>query len=103
LVNDRWRRLLWQPALVWAWLAVLCLYSLYIGRNNAENLAAMLPLWQRYQLVPLGVWEELTSELGLPLLVLGCVLNAQFIRRLLPPTPEAQRIVRLLRWLGWFA
>jgi hypothetical protein len=103
LVNDRWRRLLWQPALVWGWLAVLCLYSLYIGRNNAENLAAVLPLWQRYQLVPLGVWEELTSKLGLPLLVLGCIANAQLIRRLLPPTSEAERIVRLLRWLGWFA
>jgi hypothetical protein len=92
-----------QAVLVWGWLGALCLYSLYIGRHNTENLMATLPLGQRYQLVPLGIWDELTSKLGLPLLVLGCLANVQLIRRLLPPTAEAQRIVLALRYLGWFA
>lgn len=92
-----------QAVLVWGWLGVLCLYSLYIGRHNTENLMATLPLGQRYQLVPLGIWDELTSKLGLPLLVLGCVANVQLIRRQLPPTAEAQRIAQVLRYLGWFA
>ncbi len=98
-----WRQLAWQPVLLWGTLGALCLYSLYIGRNNAENLAAMLPLWKRYQLAPLGLFDELTSKLGLPLLVVGCLANAQLIRRQLAPSPEGARIVRLLRWLGWFA
>lgn len=92
-----------QAVLLWGWLGALCLYSLYIGRHNTENLMATLPLGQRYQLVPLGIWEELTSKLGLPLLVLGCLANVQLIRRLLPPTPEARHIVQVLRYLGLFA
>jgi hypothetical protein len=92
-----------QAVLLWGWLGALCLYSLYIGRHNTENLMATLPLGQRYQLVPLGVWEELTSKLGLPLLVLGCIANVQLIRRRLPPTAEAQRIAQVLRYLGWFS
>lgn len=92
-----------HAVLLWGWLGTLCLYSLYIGRHNTENLIATLPLGQRYQLVPLGIWDELTSKLGLPLLVLGCVANVQLIRRQLPPTAEAQRIVQVLRYLGWFA
>jgi hypothetical protein len=92
-----------QAVLLWGWLGALCLYSLYIGRHNTENLMATLPLGQRYQLVPLGIWDELTSKLGLPLLVLGCLANVQLIRRQLPPTAEAQRIVQVLRYLGWFA
>jgi hypothetical protein len=100
---ERLQHLPWQAGLVWGWLGVLCLYSLYIGRHNSENLTLMLPLWERYQLVPLGIWDELTSKLGLPLLVLGCIANVQLIRRQLPPTPESQRIVQVLRYLGWFA
>jgi hypothetical protein len=99
----RWlKNLPGQAVLLWGWLGALCLYSLYIGRHNTENLMATLPLGQRYQLVPLGIWEELTSKLGLPLLVLGCVANVQLIRRKLPPTAEGQRIVQVLRYLGWF-
>jgi hypothetical protein len=92
-----------QAVLLWGWLGVLCLYSLYIGRHNTENLMATLPLARRYQLVPLGIWDELTSKLGLPLLVLGCLANVQLIRRQLPPTAETQRIVQVLRYLGCFA
>jgi hypothetical protein len=111
LVRQRWRRpasqwlrgLPWQAVLIWSWLGVLCLYSLFIGRHNTENLMATLPLGARYLLVPQGVWEELTSKLGLPLLVLGCIANVQLIRRLLPPSAEGQRIGLVLRYLGLFA
>lgn len=100
---ERLRALPGQAILVWSWLGVLCLYSLYIGRHNTENLTRMLPIWERYQLVPLGIWSELTSKLGLPLLVLGCLANAQLIRRRLPATAESQRLRQVLRYLGWFA
>ncbi|RZK44565.1 MAG: hypothetical protein EOO59_21775, partial [Hymenobacter sp.] len=111
LARQRWRRpagqwlagLPWQAGLVWGWLGVLCLYSLYIGRHNTENLMATKPLGERYWLMPQGVWEELTSKLGLPLLVLGCLANGQLIRRLLPPSAEGQRIGLVLRYLGGFA
>jgi hypothetical protein len=94
---------LWPGLLVWGWLALWCTYSLYIGRHNTENLLTILPLAERYRLVPYGIFYELTSKLGLPLLVLGCLANAWLVRRWLPATPAARRIGQLLRWLGWFA
>ena len=103
VVAQLWRGLPWQPVLVWGWLGGLCLFSLYIGRNNSENLMATMPLWARYKLLPMGVYEQLTVRLGLPLLILGCLANVQLIRRQLPLTPAGQRIVRQLRWVGWFA
>ncbi|MGI4862647.1 MAG: hypothetical protein ACRYFZ_01900 [Janthinobacterium lividum] len=100
---DRLRGLPWQGMLLCGWLGLLCLYSLYIGRHNTENITtSMRSLGERYQLVPYGIFDELTSKLGLPLLVLGCLANRLLIRRLLPPTAEARRIGQVLRWLGWF-
>ncbi|RZK22691.1 MAG: hypothetical protein EOO56_07615 [Hymenobacter sp.] len=93
----------WQAVLLWGWFSGLCTYSLYIGRHNTENLTAIMALHKRYLLMPQGVWEELTSKLGLPLLVLGCLANWQLIRRLLPSAAEGQRIGLVLRYLGWFA
>ncbi|HET9502196.1 MAG TPA: hypothetical protein VFO93_01555 [Hymenobacter sp.] len=98
------RGLPWQLVLLWAWLGALCLYSLYIGRYNSENLTtSMRTLSERYQLLPLGVFHALTDRLGLGLLVLGCLANVQLIRRLLPPTTLGVRMSGTLRWIGLFA
>ncbi len=111
LARQQWRRpaaerlrgLPWPALAVGGWLGAWCAYSLYIGRHNTENLAVIVPVLQRYQLVPHGIYDELTSKLGLPLLVAGCLLNAWVIRRQLPATFESQRIGKVLRWVGWFA
>ncbi|SMB96094.1 hypothetical protein SAMN00120144_0534 [Hymenobacter roseosalivarius DSM 11622] len=81
---------------------MLCLYSLYIGRNNSENLTATLPLWERYKLVPQGIFRQLTGKLGFPLLVLIGLVNAQLIRRFLPPSAASSRLLRILQLLGLF-
>ncbi len=83
-------------------LGVLCAYSLFIGRNNVEN-SHPFTLWQLYQRLPYGIFEELTSKLGLPLLLGFVLLNAQLLRRLVPPSAEAQRVRQLLRWVSVFA
>ncbi|RZK22692.1 MAG: hypothetical protein EOO56_07620 [Hymenobacter sp.] len=109
--SQRWRLpagqwlvgLPWQAVLLWSWLGVLCLYSLYIGRNNSENLTAMLPLWERIKLVPLGIYKEFSPRLGVPLLVLSCLTNVQLIRNFLPASVENERLMRTLRWVGLFA
>ena len=94
----------WRLGLLWGWLGVLCLYSLYIGRYNTENLVtSMRTLGERYQLLPAGVLHELTDRIGLALLVLGCLANVQLIRRLLPPSGQGVRILHTLRWVGAFA
>ncbi|HET9502197.1 MAG TPA: hypothetical protein VFO93_01560 [Hymenobacter sp.] len=111
LAGQRWQRpaaerlrgLPWPALAVCGWLGAWCVYSLYIGRHNTENLAVIMPVLRRYQLVPYGIYDELTMKLGLPLLVLACLLNAWVLRRAVPATPEAAAIGRVLRWVGWFA
>lgn len=85
-----------------ALLAALSLYSLYIGRNNSEN-SHTYSLGELYQRLPVGLYNELTMQWGLPLLGLLVLVNAQLIRRLLPASAERQRVLTSLRWVGWFA
>lgn len=91
-----------QPLVLLTIFTALCLYSLYIGLNEAESLTFTLPLWERYLRVPKGIFWQLRL-LGLPLLIVAGLLNVQLIRRLLPSTAESRQLIRILQWLGWFA
>lgn len=91
-----------QPLVLLGIFTALCLYSLYIGRNEAESLTATLPLWKRYLRIPAGIFWQL-RKLGLPVLLGAILLNAQLIRRYLPATAESRRLLRILQWLGLFA
>jgi len=94
----------WRPALLWGWFGLLCLYSLYIGRYNSENITtASVSIAERYQRVPYGSFYILTMRLGLPLLMLTCLANWWLVRRLLPATFENRRLGTTLGWLGLFA
>ena len=101
---SRWARPAWwsgQATGLGLFLAVMCAYSLFIGRNNAENGHAP-SLVELYQRLPHGVAEELTSKLGLPLLTAFVVLNAQLLRRYAPAV-EGEWVRQALRWVGGFA
>ncbi|MDO7853597.1 hypothetical protein Q4S41_18485 [Hymenobacter sp. CA1UV-4] len=121
LLLSWWRRLVRQPAAPWlrraaravaalptarlllfGFFSLLCLYSLYIGRFNVENTWSDVPLGQRYALLPMGVFYQLTGKLGLPLLLLALLLNAWLVRRQLP-TPGRAAVLSALKWLGVFA
>lgn len=90
-----------QAMLLLGLLAAICLYSIYIGQNNIEN-SHDHTVWQLYQLLPMGVYEQLTQQAGLPVLLLLLLVNAQLIRRLTVPSPERRRVLLLLRWMGVF-
>lgn len=83
-------------------LAVICLYSIYIGKNNIEN-SHDHTVWQLYQLLPQGIWIELNYQAALPLLLAALLLNGQLLRWIVTPSPERQRALLLLRWIGLFA
>lgn len=83
-------------------LAVICLYSIYIGKNNVENNHDHT-LGQLYKLLPHGVYAELTDRRGLPMLLGLLLLNGQLVRRLVAPSPARQRVLHLLRWVGVFS
>ena len=91
-----------QAMLLLGILAALSFYSLYIGRNNAENTQTHT-LWELYQLLPVGIYLQLKMQWGLPLLIGLIVVNAQLIRRTFPLSGERQRVLNKLRWVGFFA
>jgi hypothetical protein len=96
------RRLPARPLVLLAIFGLLCLYSIYIGRFERESQNHSLPLWERYARIPAGIlWQY--RKLGMPLLTLAVLANAQLLRRLLPQVPGSQRALHLMRWLGVFA
>ncbi|RYU78422.1 hypothetical protein [Hymenobacter persicinus] len=91
-----------QAILLLAVLAGLCAYSLYIGRYNIENTHTHT-LKELYALLPKGVYQQLTYDWGLPLLLFVVVVNSRLIHWFVPASDERQRILRILRWITVFA
>ncbi|WP_426061102.1 hypothetical protein [Hymenobacter sp. B1770] len=88
--------------LLFLFFSTLSLYSLYIGRNNAENVGLTVSLAERYARLPLGVYYLLTSKLGFPLLVFALLANAWLIKRRVE-APLGTKALQALKWLGLFA
>jgi hypothetical protein len=96
------QRLPARPLVLLGIFGLLCLYSIYISRFERESLNHSLPLWERYARIPAGIlWQY--RKLGMPLLTLAVLANAQLLHRLLPEAPGSQQALRLMRWLGIFA
>jgi hypothetical protein len=81
---------------------LLCLYSLYIGRNNSLNYHDSIPLLQRYARIPAGLFNLLTKKIAFPLLLTSIVLNILVIRKYYK-SAESSKIIILARWMGFFA
>ncbi|UYZ62816.1 hypothetical protein [Hymenobacter weizhouensis] len=92
----------WATVLLFGFFSLVCLYSLYIGTHNAENLTHTLPLAERYQRLPQGFFSQLTQKLGTPIVLAVVLLNAWLIRRK-AATAEGHRLLTALRWLGVLA
>lgn len=91
-----------QALLLLGTLAGLCLYSLYIGRNNIEN-TRTYSLQQLYALLPIGALRYLTYQPGVPLLLLALAANVLLLRRGVAPSPARHRVLRALSCVGLFA
>jgi hypothetical protein len=93
------------PGFYWFYFATIsffCLYSLYIGRNNALNISGSVPLLERYSRLPEGIYRVLTSKLGFPLLLLAIITNLIIIRKHYR-SEETGRIINMVRWTGVFS
>lgn len=105
MLSQRLHRLVQVPILPVVMLGlftVLCLYSLYIGLSEKESTEHVLPIWERYKRLPSGV-SWLFRKPGLPVLIAAAFINVQLIRRLIDPSPERQRVLRIFGWLSLFA
>jgi hypothetical protein len=81
-------------------LAALSGYSFYIGRYNIENSHAYTT-WQLYKLLPRGVGHYLLYQPGVPVLLLLNLVNVLLTSRL-ASSPDRQRLLRTLWWVGAF-
>lgn len=110
---QQWQQGIRQLALAQGWLsgqalgllgilAVLSLYSLYLGRYNAEN-SNTHTLAQLYELLPTGVYNSLTLQGGLPVLLGLLLFNGQLLRHAMPATPLRNRLLLILRLVGIFS
>ena len=92
----------WPALGLLATLAALGLLSLYIGRNNSENTHDHT-LGELYRLLAQGMAQQFTWQPALPVLVALLLLNAWLLRRQVPVSPASQRLLSILRGLGFFA
>ncbi|RPH31250.1 MAG: hypothetical protein EHM93_14360 [Bacteroidales bacterium] len=74
------------------------LYSIYVGRFNAENFNNIVPLVERYKLLINGIYIQFTHSAGSILLVLAIVINTTVIW-FQKPTAETKRISKTLQWI----
>lgn len=91
-----------QTLLLLGILGALSLYSIYIGRNNTEN-SHSHTLVELYKLLPKGIYQELTKEWGLPLLLLLVAINTLLVSRAVPASAERSWVLNSIRGAGLFA
>ncbi|AII52284.1 hypothetical protein [Hymenobacter sp. APR13] len=99
---SRVRQLPVLPVALLGIFTLLCLYSLYIGRNELEGTEHTLPLLERYARIPSGIWW-LMRRPGLPVLLAATLLNVWLIRRRLPVSDESRLVQQVLLGLGLFS
>lgn len=92
----------WQAVGLLGALGALCLYSLYIGRNNSENTHDH-SLGELYRLLPVGVVKMIVWQAGLPVLLGLLLINYLLVNKLTLPSAARQRVLVLLRWVAFFA
>lgn len=83
-------------------IAVVSSYSLLLGRFDSNFQELRIPLSERYLILPLGIYYQITQSLGVPLLLLIIVVNVFLIKKF-THTNDGEKIVGTLRWIGLFA
>lgn len=80
-------------------VAVLSVYSLYLGLFNSISSRQSIPLAQLYAKLPVGLFNILTGRPGF-LLLLGTLLVNTVIIRMKFDNTEGRRILSAFKWIG---
>jgi len=81
-------------------LVLLCLYSLYLGRYNAEQDSNAVSILERYSRLPLGLYYLFSQKLAYPILFLMIALNFFLLKKY---QLEKAQLYSIMKWLGFFA
>ncbi|MCB9283182.1 MAG: hypothetical protein H6563_03840 [Lewinellaceae bacterium] len=103
LVYSGWKKKLTRPHLfLFLFISAWCLYSFFIGMNNAENAANSLPVGERYLRIPHGLFALFSQKIGPPLLLVVTISNVLILRRF-KKNPQARMILHFSKWIALFA
>lgn len=83
-------------------LCIFSFYSLFLGRYNSIDLSNRIPLSVLYSRLPEGIYYSVTQKLGFPVLFLILTVNTLIIRYKLR-TPEGEKLLKMFKWIGFFA
>ncbi len=82
---------------VFGFACLLSLYSIYIGKNNSENLWETIPMAERYARLPIGLRIQFTEKPG-PLLLLAMIFINTVIIKIRSQNAEARTYLKMLKW-----
>ncbi len=91
------------PARLYAFMIpaiVISLYSVYLGRYNAENFFHNISLAERYALLPKGLLNLFTQKIGPPLLLLTVILNLFLLGKV--KNQFSISVLSQAKWIGIF-
>jgi hypothetical protein len=77
-----WRQIPVKYSMVFTFVILLCLYSLYLGTYNSENEWSQIPLVERYSRLLTGFWKLVVYKTGVPILLIGVAVNAIILIRI---------------------
>lgn len=81
---------------------IFSLYSLYLGRNNILNEGTSIHMMDRFSALPKGLYNIISKKIGIPLLLFTIIINVIAISKYYK-SPEGQKIIKLLKWIGVFS
>lgn len=82
-------------------ICLVSLYSLFLGRFDLNYTSETIPVVNRYLKLPLGIYYQISQSLGVPLLLIIIGVNVYLIKKHFL-SPEGQKIIRTLKWIGIF-
>jgi len=92
------------PVQIYIFLFPICLvslYSLFLGKFDLNYTSETIPIIDRYMKLPLGIYYQVSQSLGVPLLLIVIGLNVFLIKKQ-SYSPEGQKIICSLKWIGIF-
>lgn len=78
------------------------MYSFYIGLNTSEGASTVISTIERYERLPIGIFNMLTQKLGFPILI-GMIFLNLFLMKKQVESVERKNIYLMLQWLSVFA
>lgn len=82
-------------------LAILSLYSVWLGTYNIMSQTETLPLIERYQRLPKGIFRLVSQKVGFPVLFIMLGINITLIKKG-ADNQGGKRVISILRWIGLF-